>query len=165
MHVVFVPVPRAHGAQKASIRPTLLTERLLDRRMDEDAGHARIAGGQAQQLEMLLAEALVDLLRCTLDERRKIQILALRWRQGRQIEAKEDIYVEADLVARMRLDHRPALGLAHIADRQKAKIRAFGLAREDLHETHELGMTVVAIAGEPHGLITGTVWREALGTD
>ena len=45
MHVVSVPEPRSQPAQEAAVLPRPLAHRMLDERVDEDAGDIGVGGG------------------------------------------------------------------------------------------------------------------------
>ena len=146
MHVVSVPEPRSQPAQEAAIRPRPLAHCLLDERVDEDARHIGVAGGQPKQLNQWFTEALVEFWLLASDQRRQLEVFTLRRWQPGQIESKVNIDVQANLVTRVVLDHRAAARLAHIADRQQAEAGILGALRERLDEADQVGVTVVAVA-------------------
>src|SRR4051794_2985350 len=148
VEMIIVPPPRAHLVQEATIIAGLTTERLLDRRIDEDALHFRVLGGGLDHREVAprpdFGIDILFVLRHHVGCRHLLALLPREWRLRHRREP--DVGVEADLMTGVAGEHWPATRLRHVADQQARPTGNFRyFVSEAFHEGDQFRMPPVAM--------------------
>ena len=123
MEVVVVAPPRPDLGEPCPVRTGLMAQRPLDRRVDKNARHLRLARERLEQAPMLWGPGFVDRIAVGCDHIGRRHLVALgdaepaarHWGQP-------DVGVEADLMRAVPGQHRPAARLGDVADEQTGPI-------------------------------------------
>ncbi len=158
-----VPPHRPDLREPAPVAPRLPAQRDLDRRVDEDAVHARVARRVADETRVVRRpDVRVHVHPVRPDHVGRRHVLALVAVQALARHRRQpDVGVEPDLVRGVAGEHRPAAGLADVADQQP---RPPGDLRRGLRQRFQIGdqlrVAPVAVAVEAHDLPGVAVHRK-----
>src|SRR5215813_12891282 len=123
MEVVVVPPPRPDLGEPAAVRTRLMAQLPLDRRVDKNARHLRLARECFEQAPVLWGPRFVDLIAVGSDDIGGRHVLALA---GAEPAARHwgepDVGVETDLMRAVPGQHRPAARLGDVADEETGPI-------------------------------------------
>src|SRR5215470_6245446 len=123
MEVVVVPPPRPDLSQPAAVRTRLMAQLPLDRRVNKNARHLRLARECFEQATVLRGPRLVDLISVGSGDIGRRHVLALADAEpSARHWGEPDVGVEADLMRAVPGQHRPAARLGDVADEETGPI-------------------------------------------
>ena len=162
MEMVVVPPPRPDHAQPVAIRTGLAAQRLLDRRVDENARDAGAARGGFEQLAVQRRPGRrVDVVAVGGHDIGGGHVVALAGGKSPVGHRGEpDIGVEPDLMRGVAGQHRAAARLPHIADQQSRPPDRRGGGGKALQKPDQHRIAPGPVARRPHHLPVGAIGRQ-----
>src|ERR1700730_2448843 len=165
MKMLGVTIPGTYLVKPGVISSGLTAQRLLDRRIDQDADDYRILRSRSNELSMSVGPQfrinIPQIGRDHIGARAKLALLAalgMVWHRR-----KPNIDVEADLMAGVLGKHLPAARLRHVANQKTVPANLFCVRGKPFDEANELWITPVAVTRRPHDLPGRTSGRQRHG--